>query len=134
MRILFQRDCLFALEEYQTQVRLFLHPGNTTAVERMKRGAFPEAHEKVIARLHLLSLLTLPTLPQSHLRAGGAVGARRLLEIAVAVMEYRKTHGRLPDAAAQRLSAFSRAQSFRIRGNFVYLQAENEAKNKTKIF
>lgn len=97
MRILFQRDCLFALEEYQTQVRLFLHPGNTTAVERMKRGAFPEAHEKVIARLHLLSLLTLPALPQSHLRAGGAVGARRLLEIAVAVMEYRKTHGRLPD-------------------------------------
>lgn len=97
MRILFQRDYLFALAEYQTQVRLFLDPGNTTAMERMKRGAFPEAHEEVIARLHLLSLLMIPTLPQSHLRAGSAVGARRLLETAVAVMEYRKTHGRLPE-------------------------------------
>lgn len=97
MRILFQRDYLFALAEYRKQVRLFLHPGETTAMERMKRGAFPEAHKEVIARLYLLSLLVMPTLPQSHLRAGSAVGARRLLETAVSVMEYRKTHGRLPE-------------------------------------
>lgn len=94
----FQRDYLFTMREYQKLIKLFLEPGNLTAKERYERAAPDEITMR--KNFFILSSMLLPALDIIHIKQGEIEDYRRLVVLAVAVENYRKTKGKLPDSLA----------------------------------
>ncbi len=94
LHIQFQRDYLFALNEFR-KLALIRNPDNLPAAEL---AALMKCDEKKIKRnFFILSGMLLPALGQLAIKQGEIEDFRRLAEIAGGVMVYRKAHdGKLP--------------------------------------
>ncbi|MBN2640940.1 MAG: hypothetical protein JXR78_04765 [Victivallales bacterium] len=95
MVIHFQHDYLFALNEYK-KLELFLNLAGSSAMERKRLAEMDE--DSASKNLYFISKMVIPRYERLHMWRGEVEDSRRMLEIAIAVMEYRKQHGKLPES------------------------------------
>ncbi len=92
----FARDYRFALEEFK-KLELFLAP-ETKEITAVKRTEWAKPDEvEIKEKLYFFSGMMLPSISTLHLKQAEVEDYYRLIEISVAVMDYRKAHGKLPE-------------------------------------
>ena len=94
MAIHFQRDYRFALRQFQKMISLLNSP-ELSAGERSRRSK-PD-YEETMGHFYLLSEMLLPALNQICIKSAEIEDYYRMLRIAVAVEQYRKQTGTLPE-------------------------------------
>ncbi len=94
--VYFYLDYRYASGECKKSLELFLCSSKLTATERSKR--MEQDEEMLCQKAYIFSYWLLPIYPKIYLKHGAVEDYYRLVEIGVAVMDYRNAHGKLPES------------------------------------